>query len=80
MTRPWNGDDDAGLSDEQTAAVDRLLARPPQEHLHRAAMIATTGANDAASRLLVIEHLLWALVKARDNGNANDGSLGGPLH
>ena len=40
-----------------------LLARTPEEHLRRAATIATNGANDAASRLLVIEHLLWAARK-----------------
>ena len=65
MTRPWHGDDDAGLSDASAVAADRLLARTPQEHLRRAAMIATNGTNDPSSRLQTIEHLLWAIVKTR---------------
>ena len=79
MTRPWQDDDDAGLSDWQVAATDQLLARTPEEHLRRAATIATNGANDAASRLLVIEHLLWAAVKGRLNEHNRDECHDEPL-
>jgi hypothetical protein len=70
VTRPWHGEDDAGLSDASAVAVDRLLARTPQEHLRRAAMIATNGANDSSSRLQTIEHLLWVIVKTRPVANS----------
>ena len=79
LTRPWQADDDAGLSDWQVAATDQLLARTPEEHLRRAATIATNGANDAASRLLVIEHLLWAAVKGRLNEHNRDECHDEPL-
>jgi hypothetical protein len=58
------GNDD---SDGGSSAADRLLARTPQEHLRRAAVISTNGANDPSSRLQVIEHLLWAIVKTATN-------------
>jgi hypothetical protein len=70
LSRPWHRDEDADPPEAPAVAAERLLARTAEEHLRRAAMIATNGANDSASRLQVIEHLLWAMVKTRTDASA----------